>query len=75
MDSNDLSPRGAEVEGVRAFPWPPDDRFGERDPGEILFRVDRVALTRVLGPGTHVAHLTLPWAGASFTATGMVTIV
>ncbi len=68
----DFNPRLAEVEGLRALPWPPRDR--EPDPGHWMFRVDRGELTRLLGTGTHTVHLTLRWAETTFTAAGQVTI-
>jgi len=75
LSPGDFSPRGAEVEGIRAFPSPFIDRFGDPDPGVWRFRVDRVALTRLLGPGTHTVHLAVPWAGLSFTSADLVTIL
>lgn len=75
LSPRDFSPRGAEVEGIRALLWPFNDRLGDRDPGEWLFRVDRGTLTLLMGPGTHWVHLALPWSGTSFTSGDMVTIL
>jgi len=68
LDRADFNPRVAELEGVPAvvLPYP--------DPALFLFLVDRAELTAKLGVGTHPVHLTLLWAGATFTGLDTVRI-
>jgi len=72
LPRQDFDPSHAELEGIPAIPWPPGAGWGTPF---FLFRVDRDALGALLGPGFHDVHLTVAWAGATFTATGAVTIL
>lgn len=65
----DFNPRNAELEGVRAR-W----LATPGSAGVFLFLVDRAALTAKLGVGTHVVHLTLVWAGTTFTGATTIRI-
>jgi hypothetical protein len=75
LDPAGFGRRRAEVEGLRALPWPPVPHPGEDEGLPWLFRVNRQDLTDLLGPGTHTVHIILPWEGATFTAWDTVTIL
>jgi len=75
LDPTDFGRGRAEVEGLRAIPWPPIPHAGEDEELPWMFRVNRQDLTDLLGPGTHGVHIAFSWEGETFTARDWVTIL
>ncbi len=75
LDPTDFGRGRAEVEGLRALPWPVVPHPREDGGLPWLFRVNRLDLTDLLGPGTHGVHIAFSWKGETFTARDWVTIL